>query len=66
MLLISKIENDFVPGRPEIVPGFLLLLLSRDKGTPGKGKCPCPGTKGQRDVPSRGNPTFWPVSEGKK
>ena len=35
------------------VPGHLLLPLSRDKGTPGQGKCPCPGTKGQRDVPSR-------------
>ena len=54
--LMYKIESDFVPGRPgteEFVPGHLLMPLSRDKGTPGQGKCPCPGTKGQRDVPSR-------------
>ena len=53
-----KIVIDFVPGRPgtgEFVPGQLLKPLSRDKGTAGQGKCPCPGTKGQRDVPSRGN-----------
>ena len=33
-------ENDFVPGHPgteEFVPGFLLLLLSRNKGTAGQG-----------------------------
>ena len=59
--------SDFVPGRPgteEFVPGQLLLPLSRDKGTPGQGKCPCPGTKGQRDVPSRfvpGRPAGRPV-----
>ena len=35
-------ESGFVPGRPgteEFVPGFLLLPLSRDKGTP---VCPVP------------------------
>ena len=56
-----KIVIDFVPGRPgteEFVPGQLILPLSRDKGTAGQGKCPCPGTKGQRDVPSRGNPSL--------
>merc|ERR1712051_665318 len=45
-----------VPGRPgteEFVPGHLLLPLSRDKGT---AELFCPGTKGQRDVPSLGNP----------
>ena len=50
--LMYKIESDFVPGRPgteEFVPGHLHLSLSRDKLTPGQGKCPCPGTKGQRD-----------------
>ena len=55
---MRKKGSDFVPGRPgteEFVPGHLLLPLSRDKGTPGQGKCPCPGTKGQRDVLSRGN-----------
>jgi hypothetical protein len=63
--LMYKIESDFVPGRPgteEFVPGHLLLPLSRDKGTPGQGKCP--GTKGQRDVPSRfvpGRPAGRPV-----
>ena len=33
-------ESDFVPGRPrteDFVPGFLLLLLSRHKGTAGQG-----------------------------
>ena len=32
-------ESDFVPGHPgteEFVPGFLLLPLFRDKGTPGQ------------------------------
>ena len=51
-------EGYFVPGRDgteEFVPGHLLLPLSRDKGTPGQ-EYFCPGTKGQRDVPSRGNP----------
>jgi hypothetical protein len=41
-------ESDFVPGRPgteEIVPGFLLLPLSRDKGTGGQKKI----VPGQRD-----------------
>ena len=40
-------ESDFVPGRPgteEFVPGFFLR--------------PCSGTKGQRDVPSLGNPSI--------
>ena len=49
---MCKICSDFVPGRPgtkEYVPGFLLLLLSRDKGTGGQGIFFCPGTKGQRD-----------------
>ena len=57
-------KSYFVPGRPgteEFVPGHLLLPLSRDKGTPGQGKCPCPGTKGQRDVPSRGKPSITQV-----
>jgi hypothetical protein len=39
----------FVPGRPgteEFVPGFLLLPLSRDKGTPGQENFFVPG---QRD-----------------
>ena len=47
--------GDFVPGchrTEEFVPGHLPQPLSRDKGTLGQGKCPCPGTKGQRDVPS--------------
>ena len=67
MQLMYKIVIDFVPGRPgteEFVPGQLQLLLSRDKGTAGQGKCPCPGTKGQRDVPSRfvpGRPAGRPV-----
>ena len=65
MQLMYKIVIDFVPGRPgteEFVPGQLHLPLSRDKGTAGQGKCPCPGTKGQRDVPSRfvpGRPVPW-------
>ena len=64
---LLKIESDFVPGRPgtgEFVPGQLLQPLSRDKGTAGQGECPCPGTKGQRDVPSRfvpGRPAGRPV-----
>ena len=64
----GKKDGDFVPpGRPgteEFVPGHLGLPLSRDKGTAGQGKCPCPGTKGQRDVPSRfvpGRPAGRPV-----
>ena len=73
MLLICKIESDFVPGRPgteEFVPGQEQEPLSRDKGTPeqdfflsqdkgttGQGNFFCPGTKGQRDVPSHGNPS---------
>ena len=67
MQLMYKIVIDFVPGRPgteEFVPGQLHLPLSRDKGTAGQGKCPCPGTKGQRDVPSRfvpGRPAGRPV-----
>ena len=47
-----KILVHFVPGRPgteEFVPGYLLLPLSRDKGTAGQAKLFCPGTKGQRD-----------------
>ena len=59
--LMYKIESDFVPGRPgteEFVPGHLLLPLSRDKGTGGQAKLFCPGTKGQRDVPSLGNPSL--------
>ena len=42
----------FVPGRPgteELVPGFLHLSLSRDKGTAGQPKLFCPGTMGQWD-----------------
>ena len=62
--------SDFVSGRPgteEFVPGHLLLPLSRDKGTPGQGKCPCPGTKGQRDVLSRFVKSFdiWLLQTGK-
>ena len=39
-------------------------FLSRDKGTTGQGIFFCPGTKGQRDVPSRfvpGRPAGRPV-----
>ena len=42
----------FVPGRSgtkEFVPGFFLVLLSRDKGTAGQGNLFCPETKGQWD-----------------
>ena len=52
------------PGTEDLVPGYFLLLLSRDKGTAGQGiffvpgqrdsgtrKLFCPGTKGQWDVP---------------
>ena len=49
----------FVPGRPvteEFVPGFLLLLLSRDKGTTGRPVPDCPGT-------SRGNPSGDPLED---
>ena len=68
--LMYKIESDFVPGRPgteEFVPGFLLLPLSRDKGTAGQGNIFVPGQRDNgtsrpglsrdvpRDVPSRGN-----------
>ena len=56
-------EAYFVPGRDgteEFVPGHFLLPLSRDKGTPGQEFFFCPGTKGQRDVPSRGNPSIRP------
>ena len=65
MQLMYKIIIDFVPGRPgteEFVPGQLLLPLSRDKGTAGQVKCPCPGTKGHRDVPSLGNASFNPAT----
>ena len=54
MAIMCKKKSHFVPGRPRtegFVPGHLLLPLSRDKGTPGQGKCPCPGTKGQRESP---------------
>ena len=67
MQLMYKIVIDFVPGRPGtegFVPGQLLLPLSRDKGTAGQAKYFCPGTKGQRDVPSRivpGRPAGRPV-----
>ena len=43
---------DFVPGRPgieEFVPGFLILHLTRDKGTQGQ----------PRDIPSVGNPNIY-------
>ena len=54
----------FVPGRPRtegFVPGHLLLPLSRDKRDTGTRKCVCPGTKGQQDVPSRGNTSMQSV-----
>jgi hypothetical protein len=35
----------------KFVLGFLLLLLSPDKGTAGQGNFFCLGTKGQQDVP---------------
>ena len=73
LTFFCQISSDFVPGRPrtkEFVPGFLLLLLSGDKGTVGQGnvfgpgtkgqrdrKLFCPETKGQQDVPSLGNPS---------
>ena len=41
-------ESDFVqgcPGTEEVVPGFLLLPLSRDKGTAGQGNIFAPGQK---------------------
>ena len=38
------------PGTEDLVPGFRVLLLSRDKGTAGRGNFYCPGTKGQRDT----------------
>ena len=38
------------PGTEDLVPGFRVLLLSRDKGTAGRGNFFCPGTKGQRDT----------------
>ena len=49
-------ESDFVPGRPgteEFVPRFLLLPLSRNKGTAGQGNIFVP-----RDVLSPGNPSI--------
>ena len=36
-------------GKEDLVPGFLLLLLSQDKGTAGIGNFFCPGTKGLWD-----------------
>ena len=39
MRIFLHLDSDFVPGRPgteEFVPGFLLLPMSRDKGTPGQ------------------------------
>ena len=44
-------ESDFVPGCPrieEFVPGFLLLPLSRDKGTPGQEYFFVPGQRDNR------------------
>ncbi len=44
-------ESDFVLGRPgteEFVPGFLLLPLSRDKGTPGQENFFLPGQRDNR------------------
>ena len=44
--------SGFVPGRCRtkvFVLGFLLLLLSRDKGTPGQWNFFCPRTKGRQD-----------------
>ena len=67
MQLMYKIVIDFVPGRPgteEFVPGQLLWPLSRDKGTAGQAKLFCPGTKGQRDVPSRGKPSLQSIYYG--
>ena len=59
-------ESDFVLGRPwteEFVPGFLLLPMSRDKGTTVQENIFVPG---QWDVPSRivpgrlaGRPIPW-------
>ena len=46
---IKIFEFFFCPGTEELVPGFLMLLLSRDKGTLGQGLFFCPGTKGWRD-----------------
>ena len=49
LTIISQLGIDSVPGRPgtkEFVPGFLLLSLSRDKGTSGQGNIFVPG---QRD-----------------
>jgi len=43
----------------EFVPGFLLLLLSRDKGTAGKENSFIPG---QRHIPSNGNPNVQQFS----
>ena len=55
LTIFYPIRYWFCPGTEEFVPGHLLLSLSWDKGTPGQGKCPCPGTKRQQDVPSLGN-----------
>ena len=60
------------PGTEGFVPGHLLLPLSRDKGTTGQEKFFVPGQRDNgtsrpglsrdvlRDVPSRGNPNFYP------
>ena len=37
LVLFFKIFNSFCPGTEKFVPGFLLLSLSRDKGTMGQG-----------------------------
>ena len=49
LTIFSQLDIDSVPGRPgteDFVPGFLLLSLSRDKGTSGEGNIFVPG---QRD-----------------
>jgi hypothetical protein len=72
LTIFSQLGIDSVPGRPgteDFVPGFLLLSLSRDKGTSGQGNIFVPGQRDNgtsrprlsrdvpRDVPSLGNPS---------
>ena len=65
--IICKIGKWFCPGTSRdrrVCPGILdpaLVPGQRDAGTR---KCCCPGTKGQRDVPSLGNTSIkhqWPM-----
>ena len=67
LTIFSQLGIDSVPGRPgteDFVPGFLLLSLSRDKGTSGQGNIFVPGQRDNRTSrPLETLITMWSYKE---